>query len=191
MIRYRPIVLPSGDSMAYDAKAIANHFLKIAAEQGQRITPMQMLKLVYFAHGWHLALTGEPLINELVEAWEYGPVIPSLYHEFKKFGNQPIIEDAISLRADGMKLYMHRDSLDDETDLTRKEFVDRLLRRVWENYGKLNGIQLSKLTHLHGSPWDATRRKGDNANLKGVDIPNEEIREYFTKLLHSDGTSQS
>ena len=177
--------------MAYDAKAIANHFLKIAAEQGQRVTPMQLLKLVYFAHGWHLALTGGPLINELVEAWEYGPVIPSLYHEFKKFGNQPITEDAISLRADGTTLYVHRDSLDDETDLARKQFVDRLLRRVWESYGKLSGIQLSKLTHQHGSPWDTIRRRGDNAMLKGVDIPNEEIRHYFTQLLNSDRTSRS
>jgi len=44
---------------------------------------MKLQKLVYYAHGWHLALNNEPLIDEQVECWQYGPVISSLFHEFK------------------------------------------------------------------------------------------------------------
>ena len=43
-------------------------------------TPMHVLKLVYLCHGWCLGFTGEALINEPVEAWTYGPVVPTVYH---------------------------------------------------------------------------------------------------------------
>jgi uncharacterized phage-associated protein len=55
--------------MPFDSKAVANEFLKLAEQDGVKLSPMKLLKLVYFAHGWHLALKGEPLLNERVEAW--------------------------------------------------------------------------------------------------------------------------
>ena len=31
----------------------------------------------------HLALSGEPLFDEEIEAWDHGPVVPSMYQYFK------------------------------------------------------------------------------------------------------------
>ena len=81
----------------YSAKAIANYFLDKADEESISLTPMKIIKLVYIAHGWYLALTDKPLIKDYVEAWTYGPVIPDLYHEFKKYGNRPIQEYATEI----------------------------------------------------------------------------------------------
>ena len=67
--------------MTYDVRAVANFFLDQAQEEGQKLDHMKLQKLAYIAHGWHLAITGEPLFHERVEAWPYGPVIPDLYHE--------------------------------------------------------------------------------------------------------------
>lgn len=61
----------------YESKAIANFFL-----QRQRLTQVRLHKLVYFAHGWHLGLNRGPLLDEAIQAWRYGPVVPSLYEEF-------------------------------------------------------------------------------------------------------------
>ena len=55
---------------------------------------MKLQKLVYIAHGWHLGLFDGLLISERVEAWRWGPVIESLYHEFKEFAKQPITRKA-------------------------------------------------------------------------------------------------
>ncbi|WP_347264828.1 type II toxin-antitoxin system antitoxin SocA domain-containing protein, partial [Nitrobacter sp.] len=74
----------------HDSLTIANRFLEIATEKGDTLTPMQLLKLVYIAHGWMLGLYGVPLIVDEVQAWKYGPVIPSLYKAISKNRDQPV-----------------------------------------------------------------------------------------------------
>ncbi len=81
--------------MPYPAAAIANEFLELARAEGRPLTPMHIQKLIYFAHGWNLALTGEPLIRERVEAWDYGPVIRALYGELKVFGSGAITKNLL------------------------------------------------------------------------------------------------
>lgn len=50
------------------------------------VSPLTLQKLLYLAHMQYLGETGEPLIPEQFEAWDYGPVVPELYHEIKGFG---------------------------------------------------------------------------------------------------------
>ncbi|HHW4679552.1 MAG TPA: Panacea domain-containing protein [Xylella sp.] len=76
----------------YSPATIANYFLCRASQQGRALTPIQIIKLVYIAHGWHLGFRKEPLINEPVEAWRHGPVIRSLYGKVKKYGSSGITE---------------------------------------------------------------------------------------------------
>ena len=61
--------------------AIANHFIDLSPNG---LTLMQLLKLSYISHGFTLALLDKPLADEYAEAWRFGPVFPSIYHEFKK-----------------------------------------------------------------------------------------------------------
>ena len=81
--------------MPYRANAIANYILDKADKSGPSITPMQITKLVYLAHGWFLGFHKQPLIIEDVQAWRFGPVIPPVYHAFKR------LEQTQSLRRDG------------------------------------------------------------------------------------------
>jgi uncharacterized phage-associated protein len=41
-------------------------------------------------HGYYLALTNAPRVDEFFEAWQYGPVSPTIYHDFKQFGGADI-----------------------------------------------------------------------------------------------------
>ncbi len=161
--------------MPFNSKAVANEFLRLAEAEGRMLTPMALIKLVYFAHGWCLALTGRPLLDENVEAWKYGPVVPSLYHEFKEFGNTPITRHA-------RKFSFIKLNADDEPQLSGpdSEAAKQIIRRVWEVYKNLSPIQLSNLTHFPGSPWSQT----PNKEIKGTDIPNTLIREYFAALAN-------
>lgn len=150
--------------MPYSAKAIANYFLNRANAAGQEITPMKMQKLVYIAHGWHLAIHGEPLIDEPVEAWRYGPVIPSLFQAFRKYGASPIAE-----HADGVA----RHALDNVNIQT--------LDDVMEAYGEMGAIDLMRLTHANDSPWSGVRDEDDRSSY-GATIDDDLIKEHFVQL---------
>lgn len=143
-----------------DSRTVANRFLDLARERGDAVTPMQLLKLVYIAHGWMLGLHGKPLIRDEVEAWQYGPVIPKLYNAIRRFRSQPVEG---SLGTDGKKL-----------DVTE----DDIVCQVYEIYGKKSGPALSRLTHQKGSPWDTVYEHG----TYGTVIPNDLIEDHYATL---------
>lgn len=176
--------------MPYDAKAVANYFLSLAETRGQQLDALKLQKLVYFAHGWHLAIKDQPLIDEQVEAWSFGPVIRSLYREFRNDGNRPIRSRAMDI--DMMKdvetgeIYdrVIEPSVNDGSG--DAEFTRSLLNRVWEVYGEYTGIQLSNMTHEPNSPWYKVFYETYGGHPpKGTDIPAEMIRDYFVSIAHS------
>lgn len=69
------------------ARKVAKYFLsKVEEDIGDGISNLKLQKLVYYAQAYHLAMYGEPLFGERVEAWEHGPVVPELYREYKIYG---------------------------------------------------------------------------------------------------------
>jgi uncharacterized phage-associated protein len=141
-----------------DARAVANYFLDAAKAEGRMIDPMGIQKLVYFANGWHLAMYGRPLILQPVEAWEYGPVIRDLNQDFKRFGNNPITQPALTFHVDPDTLELQY-TKPEISPLTAQESV-ALLKRVWEVYRPFTSIQLSNMTLTPGSPWKVARDHG-------------------------------
>jgi uncharacterized phage-associated protein len=162
--------------MLYSASAIANYFLDLAQADGTTLTPMKIQKLVYFAHGWKLAIDKAPLIDEPVEAWKYGPVIPSLYHTFKIYGGGPITQKAVQFIPESETRFLCTEPtvLPDDTE-TRS-----LLNGIWQTYGKFSGVQLSNMTHQPGTPWDLTWKTANGK--KSIDIPDSTIADYFGNL---------
>ena len=162
----------------YDPKAVANYFLSESNRRRLgRLTQMKLQKLVYFAHGYTLAACNEPLINEHFEAWEYGPVVPTLYHEFKEFGAKPLPRLATDFDFETLE-YIDTPAID---TCEMPESMSLVLEFVCDTYGRLSAGQLSTLTHEPSSAWDKTMR--EYPRLKHVDIPNELIRADFDKIL--------
>jgi uncharacterized phage-associated protein len=166
----------------YSPKAIANAFLDLAEESKMPLTQMKLHKLIYYAHGWHLGLLGKPMIDETIEAWKFGPVIRSLYYEFRDVGSNPIERRATEWDSSGDEFCFVTPSV-----AKGDTPVIALLDRIWKVYGALSAVQLSKMTHESGSPWTQTwdKAKADGV-IKGVDIPNDLIREYFEKKAEAN-----
>jgi len=165
--------------MPYDAKAIANHFISLAHAKGENLTQMKLQKLVYFAHGWTLGIVSSPLIDELVQAWSYGPVIFSLYKEFREFGSDPITRTARILQLwddDGGPLSEPKMCEPIVDDKEERRFLDK----IWETYGKYTPTQLTNMTHADGTPWHKVYMSYNGKLPKYTIIPQDLIRDYFS-----------
>ncbi len=114
---------------------LANWFLYAADREGRSLTMLDVIKLVYIAHGWHLGLLQDPLLEEPVEAWKHGPVIRSLYRTFRKYGRSPITDRA----RDDIGPAAGRIVPAFEGDHRQK----KLLAAVWHNYRKYSGASSS------------------------------------------------
>jgi len=163
--------------MAYDAKAIANRFLDIAEKEGVSITPMKLQKLIFFAHGWNYGLYDEPLIVDPIQAWQFGPVIPSVYHEFKHAGSGAITDRATEFDLDNFELVEPKVPDEDKRSLN-------LIARVWKTYGRRPAVDLSNLSHVHDGPWHKTWSRNEGA--RDAVISDTLIRDHYKALVQKN-----
>ena len=128
--------------MEYKAIAIANAFIE-QANNGRinNLTPMKLQKLMFFAQSWYLKHTGMPLFEGSFERWQYGPVLPEIYHEFKRFGSSNIDNF-------GYDMWKNRQTID-YYDSEVINFLDQII----SIYGIYSGTELSWMTHQLGTAW--------------------------------------
>lgn len=149
----------------HDSRTIANRFLALAREGGDSLTPMQVLKLVYIAHGWMLGLYGRPLIKDDVQAWQYGPVISPLYNAVRQYGGGAVTGPIRAPVSDTLS--------DQEEDL---------VKQVYDEYGSFTGPALSRLTHASGTPWALTYVPGEFGTRISTDL----IEDHYRHLANQD-----
>ncbi len=158
--------------MAHDAREIANFFLDYADRQDQQLTIMALLKLIYFAHGWRLAIYGQPLVKNHFEAWKHGPVVRAVYESFERSGGTPLTSRANKFDP------VEGSQREATYNLSEEETV--FLAQIFGSYGHLHAYRLSEVTHERGSPWDEVWQEDDPETINpGMRISNERIRNHF------------
>ena len=150
--------------MAHDPRAVANWLIGQGISDGHPLTHIAVQKLMYFAHGWMLSIHDAPLIDQEYEAWKYGPVVPSVYHNLKHHRGQPI-RAAIPTQPTG--------------DFTPEE--EQVLKAVYQ-YRTLGVFKLVGISHARGGPWDDVWHGDDHSKI----INNDRIRSYFLTLLNRE-----
>lgn len=164
----------------YTAAHVANFFLKRAKSDEKKLDLLKLLKLVYIAFGWVYAFLDRKLFQEPIEAWKYGPVVDSLYHEFKHFGGVPIDKD---FRATSFNLFDAYDKNKEKKEATKPEIpaeekdLMNVLEGIWRSYMDTPPNKLVYLTHMKGTPWYETY---DGSPSK--EIPPSLIQKYYKSL---------
>ena len=162
------------------ALAVANEIIILAKAAGDPPTQMKLQKLMFYAHGWHLALADTPLIDQQFEAWQYGPVVSSVYHTFKHYRMAPITALGTDIQMIGGSIQLVSPQL-----INGAGYAAALLRKTWEVFGHYSGGQLSAMTHAEGTPWANARRT--YGNMDNVPMSDESIKQYFRGLMSQDG----
>ncbi len=170
-------------------QAVANYFLdKAKQENREDITNLKIQKLVYIAYGIYAGLTGEELFANKIEAWPFGPVIPALYYEARRFGSNPVTEPFMTFQV------INDESITTEFGdiqvttavpiIGNDDFVKQVLDYIWTRYAKYKGWALSRLTHLPDAPWDqvynANNKKGSG---KYQEIEFDRIKNYYKDFI--------
>ena len=140
---------------------------------------MRLQKFAYFGHGWFLALTDQALISDRIEAWQFGPVVPTLYQAFKGYGDEPIespMPDSVWSNGRWDIVVPLLTNMGPEAEKARS-----IIKRVWLEYKKYSTAQLSNATHQPGTPWADVYKPG----IKHLVIPDEIIKAYFRRLAHA------
>lgn len=142
-----------------NAIQVANWFIERAAKDGEVLTNLKIQKLIHIANGWNLTFCGQPLFNDQIEAWPYGPVVPSVYQEFKHYGAGSLCQTDFAPSLEGK--------------------TNEVLESVWKSYGGLSAVKLVAMTHGSDSPWNQVYRGGIG---RGMTIPSELIKKHYDQL---------
>ena len=68
----------------------ARKLIHLMSEAGIELSHSRLQSLLYYMQAYHLVILDMPLFDDKIEAWEYGAIIPNLYHLLSKYGNQII-----------------------------------------------------------------------------------------------------
>lgn len=132
------------------------------------VSNLEVQKILYLAHMYHMgAHEGAPLIQEAFEAWNYGPVVPELYHRMKTFGSGPV-----------QNVFHWVESV----PMGTPEFES--LREAVEGTKHMKAGQLVANTHWNTGAWATTYQP----NVFGIKIPNTAIlNEYRARAKSVQG----
>lgn len=153
---------------------VARYIINYSNEKGCSISNLKLQKLLYFVQAYYLSFTEShnPCFEEEIEAWDFGPVVPSVYHEFKSFGGSdiPPVTNYYSIDSeDGIwsvkKVHFNEDCID--------ECDKELISSVVDKFAPYSASELVSLTHSQ-APWrNAYQPESNNV------ITKDAIREYF------------
>lgn len=156
-----------------DAKALANLLLDWADEDGIPVSPMKLQKLLFFLHAHCVTRLGVNLIKQEFEAWERGPVIPSIYSEFKNEAKRPIKARARQFDPVAAKSVTAKCVLPGELLNT--------VRLVFDFYKMFTATELSTISHVEDGPWyEAVRLFAAGRNMDRR-ISSELIIQFFSE----------
>ncbi|HAO15215.1 MAG TPA: hypothetical protein DDY16_01825 [Tenacibaculum sp.] len=152
--------------------AVANEFLKLSEDSKLHITNMKLVSMMYIAQGLSLSLLERPLFNDdNIEAWKYGPVIPSIYNEFKHFKSSHITSKSV-VTGNNWKSFL-------EPQLVNIE-DKKVVKLTWNLYREVSAEELATSTHRSGTPWSFTYSPYEN-NI----ISNDLIKKYYDKFVNN------
>lgn len=156
------------NNIKYDA-----YYLISKSTEG--ITNLKLQKLMYFFEAYYMNIHTDckSLYECNFSAWNFGPVAIPLYKEFRKFGN-----GNITLTPDEIN---KGNSISEE----KKE----LLNNIYNSFKNYSAIDLVRITHMVGSPWDEVWQKNGKKVGYGADTYIDKIqsRDWFKeKFLKSE-----
>lgn len=159
------------ETAKYSALDIARFVINYSNRSNSPITNLKLQKLLYFIQAYFITKLNRPCFKDDIEAWSLGPVVPSVYHEFKNYGAGyiPYIKAYFDM-SHGSSSFMHVFNPD---NISRSD--QECIQTIVDNLSKYSASTLVTITHDQ-EPWKKAFEYGYKV------IPLLSIKNYFEKL---------
>lgn len=134
---------------------------KLCEARNWNVSNLELQKMLYISQVLHLGMFNHHLFRGGFEAWDYGPVIPEVYHRFKIFGNNSIQEWSFP-------------KIDEECTKDEVDFITAVSNLLSE----LKAFQLVALTHRKGSAWESVYVPGAH----DISIPEDKMKQEYNDI---------
>ena len=157
----------------YKVLDVCRFVINYSNDSNYGISNLKLQKILYFIQAYFLINTDDktPCFSEKIEAWEFGPVVPEAYNEYKQYGgtNIPYIKTYFVVDKDNI-WDSYRENYDDSII---KESDKKMIRDVVDKFSDYSATYLVTLTH-NQSPW-----KDAYVPYMNNEITVDAIRDYF------------
>ncbi|HAO24655.1 MULTISPECIES: type II toxin-antitoxin system antitoxin SocA domain-containing protein [unclassified Methylophaga] len=144
---------------------ISSALLQKSSERNISVSNLKLQKLAYYCQGYYLAATGEPMFIDRIEAWDHGPVVPSLYHTYKIYGSAYIPGGSYQ-----------------PVDLgSLPKMVLDIIDFVLDKWGNKGAWFLRNQTHQE-APWREHYNE-ETEQVDGAEISHDQMRNFFIKQI--------
>ena len=140
----------------YRATDIAKYVIYFSSIKNRSVSNLKLQKILYFIQAEFLIRKGCRCFSDIIEAWDFGPVIPLVYKEFRIYGGADIP------RREGVDL-----SFEEEVD---RDIVDEISTICFD----YTASELVAITH-NQTPWISAYKKYCNN-----EITPESIKAFFS-----------
>lgn len=138
----------------YNALEVAEYIIERCNKMHKPISNLKLQKILYFVQAQFLMQFGAPCFYNLMQAWDYGPTVPDVYHKYKIYGNTSIPSYGSSgYRFDNNEIGVLNATIDRASEYSASALVE--------------------ITH-NQTPWIEAYNKPDET------ITPESIRRFFT-----------
>lgn len=140
----------------HTAKDVAKYIIHKCTSENKPISNLQLQKILYYVQAASLKERSCALFTDEIEAWQFGPVVRSVYRAYCGYGAAAIYE-----RKEPEKPFS-----DEEKELIDRVVREKMAKKPWD---------LVNETHAPGKPWALVYREGLG---KMQVIPKDVIAEY-------------
>lgn len=158
-----------------EAVKLSKYIISKFDETGDLLTNKKLQKLLYYIESWSLVYL-DSIIDEDFEAWIHGPVIPNVYHEYKKFTYSPILL-VYDKKIDASK-FISQFEIENKNFKKHFELIDNVLNK----YGVLSSRELEFLSHSE-NPWIQARGKSKILDNCSTIISKDSMQNYYKSLI--------
>ena len=158
----------ASDKDCYEVYEICDYVLEYVSKKHGTINVFKLNSLLYIMQASYLHYYNKPLFDEDFEAWMSGPILPSVWKKYKKFGGCSIISGDFQYNI--------------------KEEVMAFLNDIIEMFGECSESSLSNMLVSQKAYKDAFELRIPNCSIMPV-IKNKAIKASFSEFLAEDEQS--